>query len=131
MLTRLIKGCSTLKSWAMRIASRAGVSNAKVARLRESVHGDILDSQNWLKRWFAENVVADADELPFHSGVRGTGQESLVVWYSTTRKGKRRFLLALFPKSESESRQAPQSQNPQIAGAAGRARPAVFQTTLT
>jgi hypothetical protein len=31
MLTRLIKGCSTLKSWAMRIASRAGVSNAKVA----------------------------------------------------------------------------------------------------
>lgn len=102
-----------------------------VCRLRESVHGDILDSQNWLKRWFAENVVADADELPFHSGVRGTGQESLVVWYSTTRKGKRRFLLALFPKSESESRQAPQSQNLQIAGAAGRARPAVFQTTLT
>jgi SAM-dependent methyltransferase len=95
------------------------------------VHGDILDSQNWLKRWFAENVVADADELPFHSGVRGTGQESLVVWYSTTRKGKRRFLLALFPKSESESRQAPQSRNLQIAGAAGRARPAVFQTTLT
>jgi SAM-dependent methyltransferase len=46
------------------------------------VHGDILDDQVWLKRWFAQNVVADANELPFHSGVRGMGQESVVVWYA-------------------------------------------------
>jgi transposase len=34
MLTRPIKGCSQLKSWAMRIARRAGMSKAKVALAR-------------------------------------------------------------------------------------------------
>jgi len=34
MLTRPIKGCSHLKSWAMRIARRAGMSKAKVALAR-------------------------------------------------------------------------------------------------
>jgi len=34
MLTRPIKGCSYLKSWAMRIARRAGMSKAKVALAR-------------------------------------------------------------------------------------------------
>jgi transposase len=34
MLTRPVKGCSQLKSWAMRIAKRAGVSKAKVALAR-------------------------------------------------------------------------------------------------
>jgi len=31
MLTKPVKGCSQLKSWAMRIARRAGMSKAKVA----------------------------------------------------------------------------------------------------
>jgi transposase len=35
MLTKPIKGCSQLKSWAMRIAKRAGVSKAKVALARK------------------------------------------------------------------------------------------------
>jgi transposase len=34
MLTRPVKGCSHLKSWAMRIARRAGMSKAKVALAR-------------------------------------------------------------------------------------------------
>ncbi|MEH2529220.1 transposase [Bradyrhizobium sp. AZCC 1588] len=34
MLTKPIKGCSLLKSWAMRIARRAGMSKAKVALAR-------------------------------------------------------------------------------------------------
>jgi transposase len=34
MLTRPIKGCSALKSWAMRIKKRAGMSKAKVALAR-------------------------------------------------------------------------------------------------
>jgi transposase len=35
MLTKPIKGCSALKSWAMRIARRAGMSKAKVALARK------------------------------------------------------------------------------------------------
>ena len=35
MLTKPIKGCSELKSWAMRIARRAGTNKAKVALARK------------------------------------------------------------------------------------------------
>ena len=35
MLTKPIKGCSQLKSWAMRIARRAGIKKAKVALARK------------------------------------------------------------------------------------------------
>ena len=35
MLTKPIKGCSQLKSWAMRIARRAGMNKAKVALARK------------------------------------------------------------------------------------------------
>ena len=35
MLTRPIQGCSELKSWAMRIAKRAGMAKAKVALARK------------------------------------------------------------------------------------------------
>jgi transposase len=35
MLTKPVKGCSTLKSWAMRIARRAGMRKAKVALARK------------------------------------------------------------------------------------------------
>jgi Transposase and inactivated derivatives len=35
MLTKPIKGCSKLKSWAMRIARRAGTNKAKVALARK------------------------------------------------------------------------------------------------
>jgi len=34
MLIKPLKGCSRLKSWAMRIARRAGMSKAKVALAR-------------------------------------------------------------------------------------------------
>ena len=35
MLTKPIKGCPQLKSWAMRIAKRAGMRKAKVALARK------------------------------------------------------------------------------------------------
>ena len=35
MLTKPVKGCSALKSWAMRIAKRAGMRKAKVALARK------------------------------------------------------------------------------------------------
>ena len=35
MLTKPVKGCSALKSWAMRIARRAGMRRAKVALARK------------------------------------------------------------------------------------------------
>ncbi len=35
MLTKPIKGCSKLKSWAMRIARRSGMKKAKVALARK------------------------------------------------------------------------------------------------
>ena len=35
MLTKPVKGCSALKSWAMRIARRAGMSKTKVALARK------------------------------------------------------------------------------------------------
>ena len=47
MLTKPIKGCSQLKSWAMRIARRAGMSKAKVAlarRLAVILHRMLADT---------------------------------------------------------------------------------------
>jgi transposase len=35
MLSKPVKGCSQLKSWAMRIARRAGMAKAKVALARK------------------------------------------------------------------------------------------------
>jgi transposase len=35
MLTRPVKGCSALKSWAMKLAKRAGMKKAKVALARK------------------------------------------------------------------------------------------------
>lgn len=46
MLTKPVKGCSELKSWAMRIARRAGMSKAKVAlarRLAVIMHRMLVD----------------------------------------------------------------------------------------
>jgi transposase len=46
ILTKPVKGCSMLKSWAMRIARRAGMSKAKVAlarRLAVIMHRMLLD----------------------------------------------------------------------------------------
>jgi transposase len=46
MLTKPLKGCSKLKSWAMRIARRAGMSKAKVAlarRLAVIMHRMLVD----------------------------------------------------------------------------------------
>jgi transposase len=46
MLTKPLKGCSQLKSWAMRIARRAGMSKAKVAlarRLAVIMHRMLVD----------------------------------------------------------------------------------------
>ena len=37
ILTKPLKGCSQLKSWAMRIARRAGVSKAKVGLARRVI----------------------------------------------------------------------------------------------
>ena len=46
MLTKPVKGCSELKSWAMRIAKRSGMSKAKVAlarRLAVIMHRMLVD----------------------------------------------------------------------------------------
>ncbi len=48
MLTKPLKGCSALKSWAMRIARRAGMSKAKVAlarRLAVIMHRMLVDGK--------------------------------------------------------------------------------------
>ena len=48
MLTKPLKGCSQLKSWAMRIARRAGMSKAKVAlarRLAVIMHRMLADGK--------------------------------------------------------------------------------------
>jgi transposase len=48
MLTKPLKGCSELKSWAMRIAKRAGMSKAKVAlarRLAVIMHRMLADAK--------------------------------------------------------------------------------------
>jgi transposase len=48
MLTKPLKGCSALKSWAMRIARRAGMSKAKVAlarRLAVIMHRMLADGK--------------------------------------------------------------------------------------
>lgn len=50
MLTKPVKGCSALKSWAMRIARRAGMSKAKVAlarRLAVIMHRMLADGTSF------------------------------------------------------------------------------------
>ena len=48
MLTKPLKGCTQLKSWAMRIARRAGMRKAKVALARKLaviMHRMLADGQ--------------------------------------------------------------------------------------
>jgi transposase len=48
MLTKAVKGCPQLKSWAMRIARRAGMRKAKVALARKLaviLHRMLADGQ--------------------------------------------------------------------------------------
>jgi len=48
MLTKPVKGCTQLKSWAMRIAKRAGMRKAKVALARKLaviLHRMLADNQ--------------------------------------------------------------------------------------
>jgi len=48
MLIKPLKGCSQLKSWAMRIARRAGIRKAKVALARKLaviMHRMLADAQ--------------------------------------------------------------------------------------
>jgi transposase len=48
ILTKPIKGCTSLKSWAMRIAKRAGMAKAKVALARKLaviMHRMLADGQ--------------------------------------------------------------------------------------
>ena len=50
MLTKPVKGCTELKSWAMRIAKRAGMNKAKVAlarRLAVIMHRMLLDGTSF------------------------------------------------------------------------------------
>ncbi len=44
------------------------------------VYGEELDQRKGFERWYARTVPADADELPFHSGVRALGEETVVIW---------------------------------------------------
>ena len=50
MLTKPVKGCSQLKSWAMRIKNRAGTNKAKVAlarRLAVIMHRMLADGTSF------------------------------------------------------------------------------------
>ena len=44
------------------------------------VHGEELDRRQTFERWFARTVPADADELPFHTGLGAPGRDTIVVW---------------------------------------------------
>ncbi len=44
------------------------------------VYGDEIDRRPGFQRWFARTVPADPEELPFHSGARAVGEETIVVW---------------------------------------------------
>ncbi len=44
------------------------------------VYGKEIDRRKGFERWFARTVPAEPDELPFHSGVRAPGQETVIVW---------------------------------------------------
>ena len=57
ILTRPLKGCTAFKSWAMRLAKRAGMKKAKVALARKLaviMHGMLVDGT-----LFASAAVAD------------------------------------------------------------------------
>jgi transposase len=65
MLTKPLKGCSQLKSWAMRIAKRAGMRKAKVALARKLaviMHRMLADAKefNPVRAALAKSLVAAA-----------------------------------------------------------------------
>jgi transposase len=63
MLTRPVKGCSELKSWAMRIAKRRGMAKAKVALARKLaviMHRMLADGQAFNPNAGTKQLVAAA-----------------------------------------------------------------------
>jgi transposase len=63
MLTRPVKGCTELKSWAMRIARRAGMKKAKVALARKLaviMHRMLADEQPFNPNAKAKSTAAAA-----------------------------------------------------------------------
>ena len=57
ILTRPIRGCSYLKSWAMRLAKRAGMSKAKVAlsrKLAVILHRTLADGTKFVDKAIAK-----------------------------------------------------------------------------
>jgi transposase len=63
MLTKPVKGCSVLKSWAMRIARRAGMRKAKVALARKLaviLHRMLADNEPFNPTARAKTVTAAA-----------------------------------------------------------------------
>ena len=72
MLTKPIKGCSQLKSWAMRIARRAGMSKAKVALARKLAV-------------ILHRMLADA--TPFNAARRRPDRRSTTVFGRVTTPG--------------------------------------------
>jgi transposase len=63
MLTRPVKGCTELKSWAMRIARRAGMKKAKVALARKLaviMHRMLADEQPFNPNAKAKSMAAAA-----------------------------------------------------------------------
>ena len=63
MLTKPVKGCTALKSWAMRIARRAGMRKAKVALARKLaviMHRMLADAKEFNPAATTQPVVAAA-----------------------------------------------------------------------
>ena len=63
MLTMAVKGCSALKSWAMRIARRAGMRKAKVALARKLaviLHRMLADGKAFNPAAGAKTIAATA-----------------------------------------------------------------------
>jgi SAM-dependent methyltransferase len=53
------------------------------------VHGQRIDMRGGFRRWYAATVEAEAEELPFHTGSRAEGKESVVVWHTGSIRSER------------------------------------------
>ena len=73
MLTKPIRNCTTLKSWAMRIASRAGMRKAKVALARKLaviLHRMLADAQTFNPRGQGRGNISKEHQPGFLGGPR-------------------------------------------------------------
>uniref|UniRef100_UPI003F9B2787 hypothetical protein n=1 Tax=Rhodoblastus sp. TaxID=1962975 RepID=UPI003F9B2787 len=79
-------GLPTLKLVLDRLESIPQAEHEMFFVYENPVYGEELDRRKSFQRWFARTVPAETDELPFHSGVRALGKETIVVWRRSSRE---------------------------------------------